>query len=117
MSLIFCAMFSALAYMGVTSGSGKVFNWFVNSKSTRAFLGVSPSHMAIVVTSIAGLMTWFGICVTYVRFHKGFKVQGFDRATLPYAHSFQPYAAWYAIVACLVICFVSSPSSKARSSG
>ena len=32
-SLIFCAVFSALAYMGVTTGSGKVFNWFVNSKS------------------------------------------------------------------------------------
>ena len=31
-SLIFCALFSTLAYMGVTSGSGRVFNWFVNSK-------------------------------------------------------------------------------------
>nr|VWO96679.1 Amino acid permease family protein [Ganoderma boninense] len=88
-SLVFCAVFSALAYMGVTTGSGRVFGWFVN------------------MTSIAGLMTWFGICVTYVRFHKGFKAQGFDRSTLPYAHALQPYAAWYAIVACLVICFFS----------
>ena len=32
-SLIFCALFSCLAYMGISSGSGKVFNWFVNSKS------------------------------------------------------------------------------------
>ncbi len=63
-----------------------------------------------LVTSIAGLMTWFGICVTYVRFHKGFKVQGFDRATLPYAHSLQHYAAGYAIIACLIICFVSPKS-------
>ena len=59
------------------------------------------------VTAVAGLMTWFGISVTYVRFYQGFKVQGFDRKTLPYAHVLQPYAAWYSIVMCLVICFVS----------
>ena len=63
------------------------------------------------MTSIAGLMTWFGICVTYLRFYKGFKVQGFDRSTLPYAHVLQPYAAWYALVWCLVVCFVSLPPS------
>lgn len=51
-------------------------------------------------------MTWFGICVTYVRFYKGFKMQGFDRKTLPYAHALQPYAAWYALFMCLLICFV-----------
>ena len=59
------------------------------------------------VTSIAGLMTWFGICVTYIRFYKGFKAQGFDRKTLPYASALQPYAAWYASIACIIICFVS----------
>lgn len=58
------------------------------------------------MTSIAGLMTWFGICVTYVRFHKGFKQQGFDRSQLPYASKLQPYAAWYGIVACFVVCLV-----------
>ena len=31
-ALIFCALFAALAYMGISSGSGRVFNWFVNSK-------------------------------------------------------------------------------------
>lgn len=74
--------------MGVSSGSSTVFGWFSN------------------MTSIAGLMTWFGICVTYVRFHKGFKQQGFDRSQLPYASKLQPYAAWYGIVACFVVCFV-----------
>lgn len=51
-------------------------------------------------------MTWFGISFTYIRFHKGFKVQGYDRSKLPYASQLQPYAAWYAMIACLVICFV-----------
>ena len=58
------------------------------------------------VTAVAGLMTWFGICLTYIRFYKGFKAQGFDRATLPYKHWLQPYAAYYAMCASFLICFV-----------
>ncbi len=53
-------------------------------------------------------MTWFGISVTYICFYKGFKLQGYDRKTLPYAHALQPYAAYYAIFMCLFICFVST---------
>jgi len=88
-ALIFCALFSTLAYMGINGGSGKVFDYFSS------------------MTSVAGLMTWFGIGITYIRFYKGFKVQGFDRSTLPYASKLQPYAAWYATIACFVICFFS----------
>lgn len=89
-SIIFCALFSTLAYMGINTGSGKVFGWFAN------------------MTSVAGLMTWFGISITYIRFHAGFKAQGFDRKSLPYASPLQPYAAWYAAIACFIICLVST---------
>ncbi|QRW12299.1 amino acid permease [Ceratobasidium sp. AG-Ba] len=88
-SVIFCSVFSALAYMSVNSGAGRVFGWFAN------------------MTSVAGLMTWFGISFTYVRFYAGLKAQGFDRSTLPFASKLQPYAAWYALVSCLLICFFS----------
>ncbi|EIM83349.1 amino acid permease [Stereum hirsutum FP-91666 SS1] len=88
-ALLVSTAFAFLAFMGVSSGSSTVFGWFSN------------------MTSIAGLMTWFGICVTYVRFHKGFKQQGFDRSQLPYASKLQPYAAWYGIVACFVVCLFS----------
>lgn len=57
--------------------------------------------------AVAGLMTWFGICLTYIRFYKGFKAQGFDRSTLPYASKLQPFAAWYGMCFSLFICFVS----------
>lgn len=89
-SILFCALFCCLSFMGINAGSGKVFGWFAN------------------MTAVAGLMTWFGIAVTYIRFYKGFKAQGFDRSALPYASVLQPYAAWYAAISCLVICFVSS---------
>ena len=52
-AIIFCSAFSLLAYMGINSGSGRVFGWFAN------------------MTAVAGLMTWFGICVTYIRFYAG----------------------------------------------
>lgn len=88
-SIIFCALFSALAYMGISSGSGRVFGWFAN------------------MTAIAGLMTWFGICFTYIRFHKGLMAQGIDRTKLPYASRLQPYPAYYGMVASFVICLFS----------
>ncbi len=87
--------FSLLAFMGVHGGSGKVFNWFAN------------------MTSVAGLLTWFGICFTYIRFYTGMKVQGIDRTSLPFASRFQPYAAWYAAISCLIICLVGVARSIA----
>lgn len=59
------------------------------------------------MTAIAGLMTWFGISFTYLRFYKGFKAQGFDRSKLPFASKLQPYAAYYACASTLIVCFVS----------
>src|SRR5271170_2715388 len=74
--------------MGIHTSSGTVFGWFAN------------------MTAVAGLMTWFGICVTYLRFYKGYTAQGLDRRTLPYSSWLQPYAAWYGAIACPFICFV-----------
>jgi amino acid permease len=90
-ALITSSLFALLAFMGVHAGSGKVFNWFAN------------------MTSVAGLMTWFGISFTYIRFYAGMKVQGIDRKTLPFSSPLQPYAAWYAAIGCLVICLVRIP--------
>ncbi len=59
------------------------------------------------IYQVAGLMTWFGICLTYIRFYQGLKVQGYDRSKMPFAVRFQPFPAWYGMIASLVICFVS----------
>ncbi|KAI0743645.1 amino acid permease/ SLC12A domain-containing protein [Daedaleopsis nitida] len=83
-SVATCACFAFLAFLGTSSGSGRVFGWFVN------------------LTAVAGLSSWFGISVTYIRFHRGLKAQGIDRKTLPYKTSLQPFAAWYAAIACFV---------------
>jgi amino acid transporter len=78
-SVTICAVFALLAYMTLSSGAGVVFTWLSN------------------FSAICGLLTWFGIGITYLRFYKGFKVQGFNRADLPYAPRLQPYAAWWAV--------------------
>eukprot|EP00914_Ancora_sagittata_P015549 GHVO01030856.1.p1 GENE.GHVO01030856.1~~GHVO01030856.1.p1 ORF type:complete len:498 (+),score=21.02 GHVO01030856.1:1-1494(+) len=88
-AVAFCASFCLLAFMGVSSGAGNVFNWFSN------------------MTAISGLMSWFGINLTYIRFHKGLKAQGFDRSKLPYVAPLQPFAAWYGLCATLVFCLFS----------
>ncbi|PPQ72714.1 hypothetical protein CVT26_003009 [Gymnopilus dilepis] len=88
-SVIFNSFFALLSYMGTKSGSGRVFGWFSN------------------MTSIAGLMTWFGISVTYLRFYAGLKNQGIDRTTLPFYSRFQPFAAWYAMISCFIVCLLS----------
>jgi amino acid transporter len=91
-AVIFTSLFALLGYMGTEEGAGRVFGWFAN------------------LTAVAGLMAWFGIGAIYLRFYQGLKAQGIDRRTLPYHSNLQPYAAWYASIACLVVSFVSSRS-------
>ncbi|KAG1838432.1 amino acid permease [Suillus subalutaceus] len=86
---LFCATFSLLAFMAVSTSAGSVFVWFSN------------------MTAVAGLISWFGISMTYLRFYKGMQVQGIDRKTLPYYTNLQPYAAWWAVVLTITICFFS----------
>lgn len=87
-SVVFCSLFVLLGYMASSSGAGRVFGWFAN------------------MTAIAGLMTWFGISFTYIRFYKGLKAQGFDRKTLPFSSRLQPFAAYYAAFSCILISIV-----------
>ena len=58
------------------------------------------------MTAIAGLITWLGIGVTYIRFYQGLKAQGFDRRKLPYWTRLQPFAGYYTVIATFVICLV-----------
>jgi amino acid permease len=56
--------------------------------------------------AIAGLITWFGIGITYIRFYQGLKAHGIDRTKLPYAAKLQPYLAIYATCFTSLICIV-----------
>ncbi|KAM0756257.1 amino acid transporter [Meredithblackwellia eburnea MCA 4105] len=80
--------FSFLSFMSAGSGTpGEVFGWFAN------------------MTSVAGLLTWAGICFTYIRFFKGAKAQGIDRTSFAYKAPLQPYAAYYGLIFCCIVLF------------
>ena len=98
-ALVVSALFALLSFMGVSTGAGKVFGWFSN------------------MTSIAGLMTWFGIGVTYLRFYAGMKAQGINRDKLPYRSPLQPYLGWYTVCSTMVVCFVSPSLSAEMKTG
>ncbi|KAF8550185.1 hypothetical protein OG21DRAFT_1499957 [Imleria badia] len=83
-----CSCFVLFAYLTLGDGSGKIFSWFSNFSST------------------AGLVTWFSIGVTYLRFYNGLKAQGIDRKTLPFAPRVQPFAGWWCVCGSGLILFV-----------
>ncbi|KAK4543240.1 hypothetical protein LTR36_005790 [Oleoguttula mirabilis] len=81
-------IFTPLVYLSLGSSSSQVFGWFVN------------------ITTVAGLVGWIVICVTYLRFFHGLRSQGISRDRLPYKSPLQPYAAWITLGAlCLVVLF------------
>ncbi|ORX57550.1 amino acid permease [Hesseltinella vesiculosa] len=86
-SLFFCAAFAFLSYMGINAGSSTVFGWFAN------------------MTSVCGLITWYMIAITYLRFYAGMKAQGIDRNTLPFKSPFQPFSAYYVLFMLTIILF------------
>lgn len=64
-------IFMPLVYLSLGSNSSVVFGWFVN------------------ITTIAGLIGWLVIEVTYLRFYYALKLQGISRdreASLPFAY-------------------------------
>ena len=100
--------------MAVSSGAGKVFGWCAIFMSSQ--YSCSLIFRFVNMTSIAGLMSWFGISVTYLRWYKGLKSQSYDRASLPYRSPYQPFAAWYGLWSCLVVCIVSGSFAVSRCS-
>jgi len=81
-------IFALLSYMGVSSGSSRVFGWFSN------------------MSSVSGMFNWLGICITAIQFRKGLKAQGIAPSNLPWYSSLQPYAAyWGALWTGLIILF------------
>ncbi|KAF7197505.1 Proline-specific permease [Pseudocercospora fuligena] len=85
-------IFTPLVYLALGSSSSVVFGWFVN------------------ITTIAGLIGWLIICVTYLRFYYGLNAQGISRDRLPYKSPLQPYLGWVALIALVLVILFSGYS-------
>jgi amino acid transporter len=66
-----------LAFMSLSSGGAKVFQWFQG------------------IVAIAYLITWSAICWAYIRFRKALAYHAISRDTLSFKSPFQPYLAWF----------------------
>ena len=99
-------LFLPLVYLSLGSNSSVVFGWFVN------------------ITTVAGLIGWLVIEVTYLRFFYAMKLQGISRerassiarvqsamadlsSGLPYKSPFQPYLAWVTLGALVLVILFS----------
>ncbi|KAH8674276.1 amino acid permease [Xylariales sp. PMI_506] len=84
-SVAISLIFLPLVYLSLGSNSSVAFGWFVN------------------IATIAALLSWVIIEVTYLRFFYGMKAQGISRDRLPYHSPFQPYMAWITTAILVVI--------------
>jgi len=89
-SLGVSVLFCLLAFMSVSSGSAKVFNYFVN------------------VVSIFGVLSWICILITYICFDRAVRAQGVDKSTFAYVAPFQPYGAWFALFFCCLLALIKN---------
>ncbi|KIW16282.1 hypothetical protein PV08_06333 [Exophiala spinifera] len=78
--------FSLLSFMAASKGqAGTAFGYFSN------------------MTAICGIISWSGILWTSIRWHKGLKVHGIDRKSLPYRAPLQPYLSYYGLTVCALV--------------
>lgn len=73
-------VFPLLSFLAVGSSSGQVITWLAN------------------LTEASQIMDYICMCIIYIFFYRALKVQGVDRATLPYRGWGQPYCAWAGLV-------------------
>lgn len=93
-----------LVYLTVSNGASVVFGWFLN------------------ITTLAGLIGWIVIEVTYIRFFNGLAKQGYSRdgkcavafmalvlicVDLPYKSPLQPYISYFSLVMVILVVLFS----------
>ena len=82
------AVFMGLGYMTLSNSASTVFTWLQD------------------LVSISTLVNWITICVVYLRFIYGCKVQGIDRhKELPWAAPLQPYTTWASLALFIILFF------------
>ena len=79
------SLFISLGYMNITKSAATVFGYFVS------------------LVTVFGTLNWISILVSYICFTRAMSVQGIPRSALPYRGFLQPYGAWFALCATMII--------------
>ncbi|KAH9479305.1 Dicarboxylic amino acid permease [Psilocybe cubensis] len=88
-AVLVASCFSFLSFMSVSSGSNKVFVWFVNLSTT------------------GGFTSWFVMNITYIYFRRGMLAQGYDLTKNSYHNKWQPYVSYWGAAWTLFFIFVN----------
>ena len=84
-AVLFVLAISLLSFLQVTNSTATVLRWFVS------------------IITASQLLNFAAMCLTFIKWYNALKAQGIDRRTLPYRGWFQPYAAYTAMVATLIL--------------
>lgn len=84
-AVIGTAAVACLCFLSSFAGDSVVYTWLYNA------------------TGLTGFITWFGICVSHLRFRKAYKAQGKDMADLKYKAKLYPYGTIAALIICTVV--------------
>lgn len=87
-AVLFVLLISLLSFLQVGTNTATVLSWFIN------------------IITASQLINFTCMCYTYIRWYYALKAQGVDRRTLPYRGWFQPYLAYIAMIACIIMTLV-----------
>ncbi|QDS73166.1 hypothetical protein FKW77_002176 [Venturia effusa] len=88
------SVFMSLGFMTLSKSASTVFSWLQD------------------LVSIATLVNWIIVCMTYLRFQYACKKQGINRHTdLPWAAPLQPYTTWLSLTLFTTLLFTGGYSS------
>ena len=68
---------------------------FLNTGGTQAVVAFGWLYN---ISATTGVITWWAILVSYLRFYYGLKKQGLSREGFPYLAPWQPWLSWYGVV-------------------
>ncbi|GAA6030998.1 hypothetical protein JCM8097_008979 [Rhodosporidiobolus ruineniae] len=88
-ALVATSLWAPLAYMTLSTGGEKGFNYLV------------------AITAVTGLINWWCILLSYIRFYHAARVQGVDRKAFPYLAPLQPYLSYFGFFMITIIILFS----------
>lgn len=78
-----------LSFLQVSNNAAVVLQWFVN------------------LVTASQLINFSVMAYTFIAWKRACDAQGLDRSTLPHKSFWQPFSAWYALIGCFTMAFVS----------
>jgi amino acid transporter len=85
-AVIASSLFTALAYLNVSSDSAVVFDWLLNLVNT------------------GGLISWVCCSIILIRFRAACNLQGVPRTSLPIRSPLQPLGSWITLFVFTILC-------------